>query len=100
MFNTRITQPIISSENVAVKLLLQDIEFIHSETHTGLEFDNIIIAFVRTRIGFFDILFYQEGELIKQDEYKTAVIKIEKFYEKKFAGITIDNVPVWAMKIS
>lgn len=81
-------------------LSVKDIQFIYSETHTGPKFNNIVIAFVRTTIGLFDILFHSNGDLLKQHESRPTVIKIEKFYEKNFAGIIIDNSPAWAMEIN
>lgn len=65
-----------------------------SQTKTGREFNNIIIAGFHTKEGrSFDILFTKEGEFIKPGEQSEAVARLSNFFEKKLTPALFDHHP-------
>lgn len=73
-----------------------DIVCMMGETHTGKEFNRLIIAGIKTNTGkVYDLLFSADGELVTPGEQAEAVQHLASFFEKNLIPMYLDNVPCW-----
>ncbi|MEO8853521.1 MAG: DUF6371 domain-containing protein [Ginsengibacter sp.] len=73
-------------------LKMEDILLIPTETHTGKEFDNLIIAWIKTKQGKnYELLFNKYENWLPYGENKEAVTKLERFFNKVFKPLQFEN---------
>lgn len=73
-----------------------DIVSMIGETHTGADFNKLIIARIKTSNGkVYDLLFAADGELIKPGEQPEAVNKLASFFGKNLQPAMLDSSPCW-----
>ena len=73
-------------------LKMEDILLIPTETHTGKEFDNLIIAWIKTEQGKnYELLFNKYENCLPYGENKEAVTKLERFFNKFFKPLQFEN---------
>lgn len=81
----------IEAENAPV-LKTEDINFLKGTTETGKEFDNLIIAWVKTKQGEnYELLFSREGNYLPFGEQKEIVKELEMYFNKVFKPIMFDG---------
>lgn len=81
------------------QIFSNDITCLLGETHTGKEFDHLIIATMKTNDGkWYDLLYDEHGDLIKPGEHRKAVDDLAIFFEKNIIPITLDGVACLAHK--
>jgi hypothetical protein len=81
------------------QIFSNDIVCMMGETHTGKEFNRLIIAGIKTSTGkVYDILFSADGELVTPGEQAEAVQHLASFFEKNLIPMYLDNVPCWMHK--
>jgi hypothetical protein len=78
------------------QIFSNDIVSMMGETHTGKEFNKIIIAGIKTHAGkVYNLLFDESGELIKPGEQSEAINNLESFFNKKFLSTMFNASPCW-----
>ncbi len=81
----------IEPEQIPV-IKMEDISLIQTETHTGKEFDNLIIAWIKTKQGkHFELLFNKHENCLPYGEKKETVCKLENFFNKVFKPLQFEN---------
>jgi hypothetical protein len=79
-----------------LQIYTNDIISMLGETHTGKDFNKLIIAGIKTKSGkVYDLLFDESGELIRPGEHPEAVNKLAGFFEKKLMPAMFDNTHCW-----
>ena len=74
----------------------KDIIYMLGETHTPKEFNNIIIAGMKTESGkVYDLLFDESGELIRPGDQAEAVNYLANFYNKNLEPARFNASPCW-----
>ncbi|MEJ7738531.1 MAG: DUF6371 domain-containing protein [Chitinophagaceae bacterium] len=86
-------------EHPEAPLSLNDMLHVNSVVYTGAAYGNILMAWIKTTKGDYDILFTEDGEVITGKQNDINIKKIEQFYEKRFSNIRVDNIPAYAMHI-
>jgi hypothetical protein len=75
----------------------KDIDTILCETITGKQFNNFIMAFIRTVAGnSYDLLFDADKNLIRPGDQDQIVQQLATFYGKQLQKANFDNSPCWA----
>jgi hypothetical protein len=72
------------------------------ETKTGEEFNKIIIALLQTTSGYYDVLFYNDGDqfAVPYGEEVEAVRAIEQMFDKRFECLQLDESKCWGFQLS
>ena len=85
---------VFNTEPEKVCINSKDIIYMLGETHTPKEFNNIIIAGIKTESGkVYDLLFDESGEFIKPGEQSEAVNYLANFYDKTLQPAMFDSFP-------
>ncbi len=77
-------------EEIAV-LNIEEILLIPTEHHTGKEFDHLIIAWLQTNKGNYEVLFNKQKNRLPFGDEKELVEKLEKCFNKVFKPLMFDN---------
>jgi hypothetical protein len=88
VFNAEAEKPLVN------QYLIKGITSFLGETHTPKEFNNMIIACIKTSEGtLYDILFNKNGNAIQPGEQIETVNNLAAFYKKTFHHGLVDNEP-------
>lgn len=88
--------PVQAFQPEPLKILTTDIVAMLGQTCTGKSFNKMIITGMQTKQGcVYDVLFNEQGELVKQGEHSEAVNASAAFFEKNLQPGFLDGVPCW-----
>ncbi|MEP6466166.1 MAG: DUF6371 domain-containing protein [Parafilimonas sp.] len=92
----QLNKPVTDLQNDLLNIHSKDVISMLGETHTGNDFNKLIIAGIKTISGkVYDLLFDESGELIRPGEQTKALTKLSSFFEKKLIHASFDNNPCW-----
>jgi hypothetical protein len=85
-----------SEKHLINKINSNDIVSMLGETHTGPDFNKLIMAGIETKEGHvYDLLFDADGEIVRPGEHAETVNMLAAFFDKTLQYGLLDNIPCW-----